>query len=73
MEGQTVYQVRDAQGKVLAEFGSLLRARIVSVDIGEGRQIVERSFVDGEWEEIVLYERAAPPKLEFVLPEGAVG
>lgn len=54
---ETVYQIRDKQDTVLGEFGSLLRARIVSVDIKEGTQIVERSFVDGEWEEVVLYSR----------------
>ena len=54
-----IYQVRNKQGKVLAEFGSLLRARIASVDIKDGAQIVERSFIDGEWEEVVLYERSS--------------
>ena len=52
-----IYQVRNKQGKVLVEFGSLLRARIASVDIKDGTQIIERSFVDGEWEEVVVYER----------------
>lgn len=54
---ETVYQIRDKQDKVLAEFGSLLQARIASVDIKEGVQIVERMFVGGEWEETVLYGR----------------
>lgn len=54
---RVVYQIRDIQDKVLIEFGSLLQARIASVDIKEGTQIIERSFVDGEWEEVVLYER----------------
>lgn len=55
--GETVYQVRDKHGKVLAESSSLLRVRVASVDIKEGIQIIERSFIDGEWEEVVLYER----------------
>lgn len=57
MKEQTVYQIRDTQGDVLAEFDSLLHARVASVDMTESMQIVERSFVDDEWEDIILYER----------------
>jgi len=57
VEESVVYLIRDEGGKILAEFCSLLQARIASVDMKEGKEIVERSFIDGEWEEVVLYER----------------
>ena len=52
------YQIQDKQGNVLIKFGTLIQCRIASVDMKQGTQIVERTFVDGEWEEVVLYERA---------------
>lgn len=57
IESTLVYQIRDEQGNTLIEFATLLEARIASVDIKEGTQIIERIFIDGEWEETMVYRR----------------
>ena len=65
-EEKETYQIRNSGGDILAEFSTLLEARIASVDMKEGTEIVERKFVDGEWEETIVYQRiiALRPKEE---------
>ena len=56
-EEKETYQIRNSAGDILAEFGTLLEARIASVGMKESTEIIERKFVDGEWEETIVYQR----------------
>ena len=52
-----IYEIRDGEGKVLRKCHALLEARLASLDYPDGSVIVERRFVDGEWEEREMYVR----------------
>ena len=56
-EKEEFYEIRDGEGKVLRKCRTLLEARLASLDCPNGSVIVERRFVDGEWEEQEMYVR----------------
>jgi len=52
-----IYEIRDGEGEVLRECHSLLEARLASLDYPNGSVIVEKRFVNGEWEPREMYVR----------------